>query len=67
MEFQEIVAQRFATKKFEDKPIPEDKIAQLLELIRLSPSALNLQPWKIKIVSDPKIKEQLARPPSTPR
>ena len=61
MEFQEIVAQRFAAKKFEDKPIPEDKIAQLLELIRLSPSALNLQPWKIKIVSDPKIKEELAK------
>lgn len=60
MEFQEIVEQRYAAKKFESRPVPEEKIAQLVELIRLAPSALNLQPWKVKIVSDPQVKEQLA-------
>jgi nitroreductase len=59
MEFKEIVSKRYATKKFDGKRIPEDKIEELLELIRLAPSAINLQPWKIKIVSDQKTKEDL--------
>lgn len=60
MEFQEIVAQRYAAKKYEPKSVPQEKIDQLVELIRLAPSALNLQPWKIKIVSDPETKNRLA-------
>ena len=60
MEFQKIVAQRYAAKKFDGRTIPPEKVDQLLELIRLAPSALNLQPWKIKIVSDPQLKDQLA-------
>lgn len=60
MEFKEIVMQRYATKKFEDRKIPEGKIKELIELIRFAPSAVNLQPWKIRIVSDQRIKDQLA-------
>jgi nitroreductase/dihydropteridine reductase len=59
MEFKDIVMQRYATKKFDGRKISEEKIAELLELVRFAPSALNLQPWKIKIVSDQKIKDQL--------
>src|SRR4030042_3976339 len=59
MEFKEIVMQRYATKKCEGKKIPEGKINELIELIRFAPSAINLQPWKIKVITDPKIKEQL--------
>ena len=35
------------------------KINELLEMVRFAPSAINLQPWKIKIVTDQKVKEQL--------
>jgi nitroreductase/dihydropteridine reductase len=59
MEFKDIVMQRYATKKFDGKRISEDRISELLDLVRFAPSALNLQPWKIKIVSDQNIKEQL--------
>lgn len=59
MKFKDIVMQRFATKKFDGKRISEDRISELLELVRLAPSALNLQPWRIKIVTDQKTKEQL--------
>ena len=51
--------QRYATKKFDGKTIPEAKIKELVELIRYAPSAVNLQPWKLKIIVDPKIKEEL--------
>ena len=61
MQFKDIVMQRYATKKFDGKKISEDKISELLELIRFAPSALNLQPWKIKLVTDQKLKEELRK------
>jgi nitroreductase/dihydropteridine reductase len=63
MEFKEIVMSRYATKKFDGRKIPEAKISELLELARFAPSALNIQPWKIKVITDQKTKEQL-RPAS---
>jgi len=60
VEFQEIVAQRYAAKKFDGRPLSQEQIDQLVELIRLAPSALNLQPWKVKIISDPEVKNRLA-------
>ena len=59
MEFADIVMSRYATKKFDGRKIPETKINELLEMVRFAPSAINLQPWKIKVVTDQKIKEQL--------
>jgi nitroreductase/dihydropteridine reductase len=59
MQFKDIVMNRYATKKFDGKKISEDKISDLLELVRFAPSALNLQPWKIRIVTDQNIKTQL--------
>jgi nitroreductase len=60
MEFQDVVRQRYATKKFDGRAIPQEKLDELLELIRLAPSALNLQPWKIRIVDGPEMKAKLA-------
>jgi nitroreductase / dihydropteridine reductase len=59
MEFNEIVRQRYATKQFDGKKIPEEKINELFELIRLAASAVNIQPWKIKVITDQKIKDEL--------
>jgi len=59
MDFATIVMSRYATKKFDGRKIPEPKIHELLEMVRFAPSALNLQPWKIKVVTDQKTKEQL--------
>jgi len=59
MEFRDVVMQRYATKMFTGETVPEDLIGQLLEVIRYAPSALNLQPWKIKVVTDPQLKELL--------
>jgi nitroreductase/dihydropteridine reductase len=59
MEFKDLVMHRYATKKFDGRKIDQARVDQLLEMIRFSPSALNIQPWKIKIVTDQKIKEQL--------
>jgi len=59
MEFKDIVMQRYATKKFDGRKIGDDKIRELIELVRFAPSALNLQPWKIKVITDKSVKEEL--------
>ena len=59
MEFKDIVMQRYATKQFDGRIVEEQKLFALLDLIRFSPSAFNLQPWKVKVVTATKIKAQL--------
>jgi nitroreductase / dihydropteridine reductase len=59
MEFKDIVRQRYAVRQFEDRKVPEDLMQELLQMIVLAPSALNLQPWKIKVVTDQKVKDEL--------
>jgi nitroreductase len=59
MEVKDIVMQRYATKQVDSKMIDEPTLFSLLDIIRYSPSAFNLQPWKIKIVSAGRIKEKL--------
>ena len=59
MKFQEIVMQRYATKRFDGRAVPEETVHELLELVRFAPSALNLQPWRIRVVTDPEQKTAL--------
>jgi nitroreductase/dihydropteridine reductase len=59
MDYAEVVMQRYATKKFDGRMIDDAKVIQLLDIIRYSPSAFNLQPWRIKVVTAARIKEKL--------
>lgn len=59
MEFKELVQKRFASREYKDQKIDEEEIEEILEMIRLSPSALNMQPWKVKVVADNDLKEKL--------
>ena len=43
---------RYATKAFDaTKKLPEDIVAQLFALLRLSPSSTNIQPWHFIVAS----------------
>ena len=45
--------QRYTTKKYDvSKKIENQKIEELKEILRLSPSSINSQPWKFTFVSD---------------
>lgn len=59
MDFRQIMAKRYATKKFDTKTVPEEDINKLKEFIRFSPSSFNMQPWKIKIVINNETKQKL--------
>lgn len=59
MEFKDIVMKRYASKKFDNKKIPDDKVNELFDIIRHAPSSLNIQPWKIKVITDDNLKKKL--------
>ena len=61
MDFKTLAGDRYATKKYDpDKKISAELIAELKEILRLSPSSINSQPWRFTFVSDQKLKEELA-------
>ena len=59
MDFKDIVRNRRAIRQYEPKPVPEETIRELLEITSYAVSAINLQPWKIKVVSDQETKDKL--------
>ena len=59
MDFKEIVMKRYASKEFDGKKIPQEKVDELLELIRYSASSFNLQTWKVKVIEDQETKDKL--------
>ncbi len=50
---------RYAVKSFSSKSLDEAQLESLLEATRLSPSAFGLQPYRLLLVSDPEVREQL--------
>ena len=61
MNFQELIAKRQSVRKYQDKPVEKEKIEQLIEAVHLAPSACNSQPWKLIIVDEPDLKNEVAR------
>jgi nitroreductase/dihydropteridine reductase len=59
MEFKDIVKNRRAVRQFEPRPVPDQTIHELLEITSYAVSAINLQPWKIRVVSDQETKDKL--------
>lgn len=61
MNFLNIAENRYTTKKYDaTKIISEDKIEALKQIVALSPSSINSQPWRFSFVSKGKTKDALA-------
>lgn len=59
--FKSIIENRYTTKVYDNsKKISDDKIEDLKEILRLSPSSVNSQPWKFIFVRDQNIKNKLS-------
>ena len=50
MSFAELVKQRYSVRKYDSRPIEEEKLLQILEAGRLAPTAVNYQPQRILVV-----------------
>lgn len=61
MNFKSIAEKRYTTKKYDPaKKISDAEITELKEILTLSPSSINSQPWKFTFVSSEKVKNELA-------
>jgi len=49
-----------STRKFQDKPIEEEKLEAVLEAVRRAPSWANTQCWRLIVVEDAAMKQQLS-------
>jgi nitroreductase len=61
MTFETLLKQRQSVRRYQSKPVEREKIEKLIEAVHLAPSACNSQPWKLIIVDEPELKEQVAR------
>ena len=61
MELKEVIEKRESIRDYEDKPIPEDKLRNVLEAAHLAPSGANRQAWKFVVVRDPEKRRELAK------
>ena len=55
----EAIKKRKSVRRYLDKKIPEDILKEIMEAARLAPSASNRQPWKLVIVQDKELRQQL--------
>lgn len=58
MDFLELAKNRYSCRSFLEKPIEQEKIDLILEAGRIAPTACNLQPQRILVLTD---KEKLAK------
>lgn len=60
MDVLEAIRTRRSIRKYQDKPVEEEKLNKVLEAARLSPSAANFQPWDFIVVKERASKERLS-------
>jgi len=61
MTFEELLSVRQSVRRYTDKPVERDKLDKIIEAVHLSPSACNSQPWKLIIVDEPELKNEVAK------
>ena len=59
MDVSQAIQTRRSVRAFLDQPVEEEKILQILEAARLSPSASNRQSWKFVVVRDADLRAKL--------
>jgi nitroreductase len=56
----ELLKKRFSVRKFQDMPVPDEVVRDMLEAGRLSPSGGNEQPWVFGVITDHNLIAQIA-------
>lgn len=61
MTLRELINQRQSVRKYKENYVEREKIEKIIEAVHLAPSACNSQLWKIIIVDDPILKNEVAQ------
>lgn len=60
MDFLTLSLQRQSDRNYLDKPVEQEMLLRILESARMAPSACNAQPWKVIVVDQTELKNQVA-------
>lgn len=61
MDIFEAIKTRRSIRKFQERPVPEELIKQIVEAGQWAPSACNRQDWKFIVVESEEVKERLLK------
>ncbi len=62
MDLLNIVQTRYTTKAYNpEKKIPQDQFDRLLEVLRFTPSSINIQPWHFLVADNDAAKQRIAK------
>jgi nitroreductase len=59
MTFLELAKKRMSVRKFQDRPVEEEKLRRVLEAARLAPSAHNYQPYAFIVIREGELREKV--------
>ncbi len=57
----DLLKERASVRAFQDRPVPESVLSDILEAGRLSPSGGNEQPWRFGVITDPPLIAEVAQ------
>ena len=60
LDVREAAARRRSIRAYDQTPIPATDLEAILDVVRLAPSAFNVQPWRFVVVETPELKARLA-------
>jgi nitroreductase len=60
MEFNEVVEKRYSAREYRRQPVPEPLLERVLAAIDAAPSAVNLQSFKVVVVTDEAKRRRIA-------
>jgi len=61
MNLKELISARYSARAYLPQPVEKEKIDYILECVRLAPSACNLQPWKLYIITNEEAMQKVHR------
>jgi len=61
MDFLEMTKERYSVRKFDSRPVEEEKLHRILEAGRVAPTAVNYQPQRILVLRKEEAMEALSR------
>ena len=61
MAFSNLTLSRYSCRSYQDRPVEDDKLAQIIEAGRLAPSACNNHPTRVIVCDTPALKEKAAK------
>ncbi|MBR3477547.1 MAG: nitroreductase family protein [Bacteroidaceae bacterium] len=61
MRFLDLTKQRYSCRSYQERAVEKEKIEYVMECVRMSPSAVNRQPWRFRVVESDADRQRLCQ------